>query len=463
MSVDPQTSESRLKLRARIFGVGYLLLALGMIGFWTWRIWDHDLWLTSLVMLFLWSGFLAAFALITGFEVAYLDLRDKDLTQLTSALQPRFSQMQERQRQIVEAKEWLVVLITVGLALMAEWHFEVHWLRLLHHEAVVPREDLNGVRLAFVLFFTTVPIVWLSLGPAKVYAMENSERFLARWSWCVWPVVRGVGLVIGRLHLATPSEIVLRLWGTVPKRSLGISLGAYYMMTVQRFLHANHRVIERISIDQEGAATVKLDIVAVVLPSSAPTRVFKGQLKNPEGVKSGRVIVHWAGDCAPPREQHRDFDAQMRRLESYPPSKYAPSVLKTATNGTADGEDFLIELPFDWQSDSTMFTMRYAAEFEVNPKGFVGLPGENDRDDYSRVFDWPCYNYTLILEFEQNSRIRFAHIKAVVSFGGTPHERESKRVTEFITGHGTHSVRIEIPFPLVGATYKFEWTVWRES
>ena len=58
---------------------------------------------------------LLLFFAVSGLEIAYTDLRDKDPRQLASALQPLITEMQSHEDVVYEAREWLGVVLIVVL------------------------------------------------------------------------------------------------------------------------------------------------------------------------------------------------------------------------------------------------------------------------------------------------------------------------------------------------------------
>ncbi len=453
----------------------------------------------ALILVLAWALCLFHFFLLGGFEVAYTELRDKDPSQLDQSLRERFLDMQRKEPRIYEGKEWITVLLTVGLALIAEWHTEVHLNRILGQGAEArTTQVMSGVtterkttpancppqgdslsdpnvvtaRLGFVLLFTTVPILLLSLGPAKQLALKNSERYIQKWSPYLWPVLRSLGRCIIELRLPVPSEMIVRAVGQTPKRNLKPSFGAYYMMSLQRFRHSTHRISERITISPDGSAEIALQVEAFIL-HPFETGKLEGGIYNPSGVEERGFEPLWAVRTELPLEVHSEFDNQVIQLASNNQGVDLASKIKCRfrKDNDVDGKlNYEISLPSaDPTDEFHSFALSYRVKFKTGREGFVGknegarhLRPQDDKDWYSRSFDWPCYSYRLILEFADKShQVGFNRPVARVTYAHAPHEQETTRINDLIRGMGGDSkLEIDVPYPLPGAEYKFHWEVW---
>jgi len=275
--------------------------------------------------------------------------------------------------------------------------------------------------------------------------------------------VRGLGWFISKFHLPAPSELIVKLLPRVPDRNLLPSFGAYYMTSLQRFRHANHRMIENIVISEDGSAVVELRVVAFAM-SPFTRGNFTGGLFNPEGVEPPGVSVNWSTACDRPREHFRDFDLQIREIEKAC-SSFSGVAARRISARTDPVEPkraiFSIELPSD-PTAGHAFALSYTARFQVGQNGFVGRASASDEEDnYGRNFDWPCYCYTLPLALN-STNVVFARPTVSVFYGNAPHEEESARIKALVQSlGGAKELEIAIPYPLPGAQYQFRWEVWK--
>jgi ammonia channel protein AmtB len=99
---------------------------IGLLIFWLDGILRHDDWLKASLAMLVWFSLLFLLFVLTGFEVAYTDLRDKDAEQVKQELRELLIDMQSKEECLYQAKEWATLFVTVCLALLTEWHIDEH-------------------------------------------------------------------------------------------------------------------------------------------------------------------------------------------------------------------------------------------------------------------------------------------------------------------------------------------------
>jgi hypothetical protein len=439
--------------------VAYLASAALLLLGWLSAIYRHDASPAAILMFILWIVLLVLFFVLTGFEVAYTDLRDKACEQVKPELQELLQKMQCKEESLYAAKEWFIIILTVSITLIAEWHMPFH---------KIWRMSLSSIELPFVLAFTTVPILWLAQGPAKRAATRNSEAFLIRLGPVTWKVLGALIWVIAKLRLDSPSTLVDQKFGGRLARNLRPSLAAYYMMSLKRFGHSNHYFSEDVKIEADGSASFRMKALVYVITSDQTT--FKGHYEvDSSNVRhDGQLKILGAYWGPLPGERLAELTRELSGLWYGSPPGAAMQALDGSPNIgiTYPSEqkcEFEISLPFVDPTNGGKNALVLLFEFTLSadPKAFNVPEGPNTvKDQFKRCFDWPCHEYTLNLTMDASVNANFALADADISFGGAPVVAERERIRSALRGEGTPELTTEVTFPLPGAVYIWKWEVW---
>jgi hypothetical protein len=435
-------------------------------------------------LLAIFSGsILALVTLLEGIELAYTELRDKELQN-----NPVFSNIRTHESDFYNAREWCVVLLVVAATLIVE--------------ADVYRVPLLGTfsggfaRWTMTILLTTLPLVWIAQSPGKELARRNSELFLhstlAKIAFAC--VVRPVRFVTRKIGLDQPSnvfteEILLRLMpafrvsrnlppgerrfftDSLKKYGYGI-LSSNDMVTIAHdgrcrfefealyYIGLETREIRRFfaldaDFDGEPNVTIKaFDIVAAgEFVNDSDLEAWKGFVHSNAGEAPGPInqnFFSFRKEIAP-REDNlpgQKIDIRVEFASALPRSRASGSQGKCSENSAA-----LIWIGIQGRTHPGAF--RSGAHPE-NPE---------EKDSYFKRFAVPCLQANLNFEFPDAATATFANADYSVEFDRTKHKGESNKFEALQQGFGVSDdgkkLQIVINSPLPGAQYRTTWLVRR--
>lgn len=171
----------------------------GSTIWWMWPSWSS--WCAALSMLLL----IPLFA-VEGMELAAAALVDKHPSSVNSVRSRKaLAEVKSNLGAFFSNRQLFVALIIVVVSLGTSFsQLYVPWVGVI---------SIRPIASLFDIGFVTLSVLWIGQVPAKRLAMLDPLAFLA-WTWPVWPMVK----VVGKLHIADPSEIILR----VAKSAFGV-------------------------------------------------------------------------------------------------------------------------------------------------------------------------------------------------------------------------------------------------
>jgi hypothetical protein len=140
---------------------------------------------------------------LEGLEASYLELRDKDPSQLQGRAKGEFDRISALQEhgEFLESREWSVVALVVITTLMVDID-PYYWIPG-YGQVVSDGPHGHVVRIALTLVLSTLPFIWFAQSPGKHVAGRNSAQFLKYLptraavfvlKWFVRPTMKVTGL-----------------------------------------------------------------------------------------------------------------------------------------------------------------------------------------------------------------------------------------------------------------------------
>jgi hypothetical protein len=399
---------------------------------------------------------LLTFFLLTGFEFAYTDLRDKDPDQVSPTLRDSLRDMQANEDLLYQTREWLGVLLIVGFAVLAEFK-----------AIYVPFLGNRDWRFTFSVLFTTFPLVWFAQGPAKHVALADSETFLRRTRF-MWPLIKGIGTLLRALQVQFVSHIAVGRWVKRARRNLPPSNATYYVSSLKRYGYALHELTETATISKDGAISISQRGIlhAVAGQRSNFWRAFS--FDSDVRVATARVSVLRAFHLPIPGERLDEICAQIDATNSTRalPKGYievAPSAFKTTNKLDTNNPKriiFDISAPFEFPDSgrNLAFLIEYEIDVESEPASFSTTVGTAEW--FARNFDFPCRSYELTLRVAPDSPVKMAWPNVSVKFLENRHQIEEFRINPRVVAESSSVIRLSIPYPLPAAIYTLHWKLW---
>lgn len=267
------TKEGR-SVRRSFFLTVWGTLVIYSLYVWLFSISANGHWYLGLFSFFSLGLILWATFVLEGLETAFLDLHDKDLTQLKAkAIFQRFTKMKAT---FADAREWWIVALLVTATLMIERDtYNLPGIGVTYDTDWVGRL----VRIVLTLILTTFPFVWVAQGPGKYVAARNSNAFISYWF--VGPFVSGVRWLSNRLDqvgLQYPSELfddlaVQSLSKCEPERNLPPSELKFFADGMKRYGFGTLLAKDTLQIKKDGSADFAFKaLVYMDAPKSGLTR-----------------------------------------------------------------------------------------------------------------------------------------------------------------------------------------------
>jgi hypothetical protein len=388
---------------------------------------------------------LAAFFLLAGVEIAYTDLRDKDPSQL-KVVGPLLGDMQKQEDLLYESREWLGVILIVALVFLADFDaIQVPWL------------GERQWRLAFSLLFTTFPLVWLAQAPAKYFARQNSETFLARAGFA-WPVFKGVGSLIRVLRLRVVSDLVLSPFANVSsRRNLPPSNAAFYVSSLKRYGYAMHDCLDRICISGDGSAKLTQDgLIYIVSPERQ--QLTRRHAFSSDIVGEATIEVLSVRDLAQPYERLGEIENQISGAMKCAPGLAAVDFkgekLDSPTGKTI--EFLLISRTANPRPDKALL-VEYRTVVSCGAGAFSVERAQTEHHELHCTF--PHHTYRAHLSIDPDAPQSFGNPRCKVTFQQNEHSSEGRRA-KIEVERGGKALAFTIQHPLPGAVYRVEWDNW---
>jgi hypothetical protein len=259
---------------------------------------------------------LSALGVIAGVEVSFIELRDKDLAQVSDKVRPTLRKMQDAGDDVFRAREWLGVALIFLLTYLCEFewkfpHFAVQAAHRTHKS--IPWLGLNHEHSKFVMsiLFTTLPLVWIAQAPAKYLCFWNSEKFLrhTRFSWIF---LQATISLTNCFHLNTVTELLVspfRSHWESQKRNLPPSDAAHYVASLKRYGYGMHDLDEEILIHKDGSTTITQTCIMHLVAGKSDS--FLRTLTCAQPCLDANVEFLDSFRCALPAETLQDIDAQV--------------------------------------------------------------------------------------------------------------------------------------------------------
>lgn len=383
--------------------------------------------------------------LLTGFEFAYTDLRDKDPAQVRTSIQSLLVDLQAHEDLLYETREWIGVLLIVGFAILAE--FDVIY---------IPWFGARNWKFIFSILFTTLPLVWFAQAPAKQLAIANSENFLQKTRW-IWPVLKLTGKAVNMMQLHSVTYITVeRLDQEGSPQSRPEQFGVLRERPKALWLRAAP-LFEIVKIDSVGAVSIE-QFGTFHIVSRARTRfkrimLFSSEVRN--GSK-GEIARGWHAPA--PSEKLQEIEKEIEDASRLPENRVSMAAFRRRLSVTGENTEFEIECRPESTGGNRALLVEYVFSASSADKSFKILPGEQDW--YEITFKFPYRLYQAAIQLDQELQCRFGTVIKSARFEGNDHPSEADRIVCKVEGEDGKTLTLSIEYPLPGAVYRVSWINW---
>jgi hypothetical protein len=407
---------------------------------------------------------------VTGLEIAYTNLRDKDSEQVDPTIREFLIFLQLNEHKLYEAREWFGVALVAILALLCEFD-PASPMEFIFHTKVHLLPDERIWKFLFALFFTTLPAVWFAQSPAKVLAINNSQNFIRKasflrvpltWAWTILDGLQSdalTELVYGPTFVRWKEE----------RRNLSPSNSAFYVSALKRYGSGFHEIEQKISILPGGRAKVtQTGLIHVV---SSDKRVFTRTIYlDGKYAGDGKITItkHFRMPAA--GENLKEIEGQIASCGNNPMPKGFEIRDTGDCKATPEPDpqkpreiSFVIRAQAALAGKDPAYTALIGYELECSWENDSFWMAEYDKDFYRVSASSPVRHLLLELRFDAATDRRFASPTPQVRIQDQPHQEEEGKINAGIPAGDHQCLIADISFPLVGASYGVEWTVWKKN
>jgi|GEM_PF-5123127 len=407
---------------------------------------------------------------VTGLEIAYTNLRDKDSEQVDPQIQGFLIHLQLNEAKLYEAREWFGVALVAILALLCEFD-PASPMEFLFRTNIHVLPDERIWKFLFALLFTTLPAVWFAQSPAKVLAINNSQNFIRRASFLRRPLT-WTWKLLDWLHSDALTELVygrtFRRWKE-ERRNLSPSNSAFYVSALKRYGSGFHHIEQEITIFADGSAKVTQSGVIHVV--SSDKRVFTRTLYlDGKYAGDGRITVTKLFRMPAAAENLKEIEAQVACCDKTPLPKgfeardTGDCKASPQPNAMKPNEiSFVIQAQSALADTDHAFTALVGYELECSFQTGSFQTAEDGEDFYRVNASSPARRLFLQFRFDEFANRRFASPTPQVIIQDQPHKEEEGKITAAISEGERQRLTADIHFPLVGASYGLRWTVWKTN
>jgi hypothetical protein len=390
-----------------------------------------------------------------------------------------------------EAREWLVILLIIGLTIFSD--FEKLY---LGNSLVITS---RGASVAFSLVFTTVIVVWIAQSPGKTNARKDPVRWMELCAK-LWPPLKVLGSAMEQAGLFAPGQQISRLLKAFLPKMHGVSAlrtsqDDFYLTSLKRYGYALHALSDEIEIGDEGGA--KHRQVGMFYIVAGNRTKFVRWFDCPEGVEfnedgSPDISVRFTcWDVAnfdqriddETRQKLRDLfitgdskhftqtkdfglssSVEPARDESGLESKRKYEVRLESEYGLPEDlrqqermNDREGNLVFETENADLPLAIAIRYEIKVNskPRNFVVVPEVEDY--YSRMFDFPCRQYSSVFRLTDSlHHLKFDIPTRKALISRVEHSAESERIS-VLRRYIKRELRTEVEYPMPGVEYLVLW------
>jgi hypothetical protein len=427
---------------------------------------------TALVIEFLVAC--GVFFMLEGMELAYTELRDKAPDQLPSTIARAIQEINQDRDAFYDAREFIVVLLLAWLTVSSD--FEAARL------PIVGLTQNRNLTLAFSLVFTSVLVIWFAQSPSKRLATKNSLAFLVVfqfafvWRYCLKPI----GTVMNRLQITYPGHLLAtrleRLCAFQGGRNLPPSRRSFYLDALKSYGYSYPFVQDKVIVHHDTSAEFRHSSL-VYFTNTAPRSEFSttfqfdskiafadakvrtfavplvGEQLEPAFEVGLRAIFE--GKVLPKEFIERESSLELERDLTKPEKQltyqiHSPSPLPNSVTDGASGIAAVVYLEVIVKLHKEAFKL---------PTGPAYAGRVSDYWEKRNVS--PCGEYRFLLQIESSKQnMKLAKFVSNVIVWEGNHLEEFERVEKLgLTSTGLTRDQT-IPYPLLGATYRFDWEVW---
>ncbi|MBI2735084.1 MAG: hypothetical protein HYX38_00795 [Rhodospirillales bacterium] len=457
-------------------------IAKGLSGLWT-AIWFVSVyaWLNNvvhemqagrygaLIILLVVLGFAVVLFLVEGLEIAFGDLRDKDVDQFNDrSTGVAVKEIQKHSDFFFSQRQVFSVTIISFISILISSNIESFY--VYGYGSV--HEPLAGI-LNFI--FINVLILCACQVAPKRLAIVNSERFLSQ-SKMMWPVIKWVGW----LNIPGPSDIIVRFLKKVfgyKERQLLPSRASHYNSSALINGHCNDLRSISIKLYEDGSADISRLSLLLFLHGrrktiSGRTRVGPGNSRILQ--HANQVLIHSAW-CLPIVEDLRPHEAcfdgvfaealarrstddflKARNIEPFDLMENAEIGIAT-TGASLDDPDWTITSLDGWPEDlktKSGTAHMLCVLFEITAKAPAGSFFIGSQDSWVESISPACRKLSFSIEpATKNVRVSSnPSCKVGTENIKTALTEESARAMQQLQTNGY------IPYPVQSAVYEFSWS-----
>lgn len=399
---------------------------------------------------------------LEGIELAYTDLRDKDEAQLEPMARELLVAIKANEGLFYELREWAAVAVIGCITYLSD--MEVIAIPLAGEHTDWPW------RFGFVICMTSLPVLWFAQSPAKFLATRNSEAFLTIASEV--PFWRRVGLLARASQATGVFELSMALRAGLTRirrfstaRNLPPSDTAFFVNAIKHYGYGLYALDEHKTLREDGGGDLKQRVLFYFAGGSRFEVVQHFTLS---GVSGSQEVISCHCFASPPLgESIEDLEPELDRLwRGEAPGDgfeeiFQPSFRKLFTRSD-DGLTFKLHSPVALPHGIVTAGRRRAEAVVVLLDIHLSImPGSPPADEvfYYKEFTLPCRLYSISVDCERG---QLARATPRVCFHSTDHQRECAKVMDSTTLDKS-GWRCDVRYPLPGATYRWDWQVWRDQ
>lgn len=407
--------------------------------------------------------------LAEGLEMAFADLRDKDLDQVKPELQSTLADMKVNKEMFLESREYLVIVLIVGTTFLT--HFE----KLVIPWWPAPIETENKVWcLLFSLVFTTVPFVWIAQGPPKSLAISNSEAFFRVALWA-WPILKLIGRLLQTLGLFIPSRGLTWLTHRIPQfrdgRNLPPSNRAFVQAALRRYGSVNYDLHFFLDIQPDGSCNLTRSSLLYVLTGSQRSE-FRWRVQFDKAIRTASVDarLHAVPDTGENLDQLRQcLDAVIANQPFEKAENISGRVMVGQPTYDVSGNEVLfrvatfLKVPDELRQLQIRPHHREAValfsecKVETDPSTFRMNFGPGDPEEfYYATLSSACQRLRMTVRLADGVTKSFSGIRAEATIQDNWVARESHRLGDALT-KDLREINFDLAFPLPGTKYSLYW------